>query len=271
MTHPRGFFFVLVLLVAGLFAGCDSLMARQAGRLHILFVGNSLTYVGNLPAVVESIGASNGNRISTEMLVAGGATLTERLNDGSVEKLLQETRYDYVVLQERGGDVLCDVDEKNATSECDSVHAHVALGQIIRAHRAKVILLGTYQRMPAVSKDIEVSERNLAKRIGAIYIPVSERLRLAVEDSPEMNWFYADGGHPGHDLILLEAIWINAAISKTVPSPGELRVGQTMFEPSAHFDGSIPASKQQGDLPSQPYVYDEERTAKIFAIGRPKR
>jgi hypothetical protein len=259
-------------LAAGALASSRPAATRPGDSQRILFVGNSLTYVGNLPAVVEAIGASNGKKIFTEMLVAGGATLTDRLNDGSVEKLLRETPYDYVVLQERGGDLACSAD---VASSCDSVvtssdsaRAHLALGKSIRTHHAKAILLGTYQTVPAFSKGTELSERLLARKIDAIYIPVSERLRLAAEKAPDMNWFYPDDMHPGHDLALMEAIGVYEAIFNSVPSSGELRIDRTMFGPSAHLNGSIPASRQQSALPAEPYIYDQQRVEKVIAIGR---
>ncbi|HEV2607796.1 MAG TPA: hypothetical protein VGT79_07430, partial [Xanthomonadaceae bacterium] len=70
-------------------------------------MGNSLTYVGNLPAVLGALAAANGRSLQADMIVKGGATLTERLGDGSVTRVLARRHYDFVVLQERGGDFLC--------------------------------------------------------------------------------------------------------------------------------------------------------------------
>ncbi len=270
-----GLALALALASAARLASCEPTAMKPEDSPRILFVGNSLTYVGNLPAVLEAVGAANRKKISTEMLVAGGATLTDRLNDGSVKKLLQETQYDYVVLQERGGDLACNANENDAAIACradstssDSAQAHIALERVIRAHHAKAILLGTYQTMPAFSKGIELNEGLLAKKIGAIYIPVSERLRFARKRAPDLNWFYADGMHPGHDLILLEAIAIYEAIFNSGASPGELRIDRAMFGQGAHLNGSIPASRQQSELPVTPYIYDQQRMEKVIAIER---
>ncbi len=37
--------------------------------VHVLFVGNSLTYVGNLPAVLEALATDNGKSLQADMLV----------------------------------------------------------------------------------------------------------------------------------------------------------------------------------------------------------
>jgi hypothetical protein len=75
--------------------------------VHVLFVGNSLTYVGNLPAVLEALATDNGKSLQADMLVKGGATLTEWLESGAVQRVLNARHYDYVVLQERGNDFAC--------------------------------------------------------------------------------------------------------------------------------------------------------------------
>ena len=61
------------LILAALLA-CFCTVARAADEkpLHILFVGNSLTYVGNLPAVLESLASSNGKSLQAGMIVKGG-------------------------------------------------------------------------------------------------------------------------------------------------------------------------------------------------------
>jgi hypothetical protein len=47
----------------------------------LLFVGNSLTYVGNLPAVLDALAASNKKSLQSHMIVKAVATLTELVED----------------------------------------------------------------------------------------------------------------------------------------------------------------------------------------------
>ena len=44
-------------------------LTEHPAPIRILFVGNSLTYVGNLPAALEALSTSNGKSVSVEMLV----------------------------------------------------------------------------------------------------------------------------------------------------------------------------------------------------------
>lgn len=83
------------LLVAMLFT--SNLLAKESG---VLFVGNSITYVGNLPAVYDAL---TGQSVKSDMFVRGGALLTEFARDPRLEKAIATGGYRLVVLQEQGG------------------------------------------------------------------------------------------------------------------------------------------------------------------------
>ena len=237
--------------------------------VRVLFVGNSLTYVGNLPAVLQALGAANDKRVSTEMLVSGGATLADRLDDSSLQRLLDARRFDYVVLQERGGDVLC-VRDVGPRAPCDSYRAHVALGKIIRSHNAMPVVLGTYQRLEPVSRATEASEAVLARRIGALHVRVSERLRRASARYGTLDWYDADGSHPGPDLVLLEAVGLYSAILGAPPAAHELHVARP-FDPGTYFSATSVASSQSPLTAVAPRTYDAHRVARIVAIAAADR
>src|SRR5690606_32452557 len=77
----------LLLCVASIPCRADTL--EESGA-HVLFVGNSLTYVANTPAVYSALAAANGHPTRSDMIVRGGATLAERVADGSVERALAQ-------------------------------------------------------------------------------------------------------------------------------------------------------------------------------------
>ena len=93
-----------MLLLVLLWAGAAFAAGESATRF--LFVGNSLSYVGNLPAVFDALCRANGHAVHSEMLVEGGATLADRVQDASGAAHLVADHYDYLVLQERGGDLI---------------------------------------------------------------------------------------------------------------------------------------------------------------------
>jgi hypothetical protein len=256
--------FKAVLCAAALFAcGCAARPGDTSDAVRVLFVGNSLTYVGNLPAVLEAQAHADGRGLSTQMLVQGGATLDDRVRDGSVAGLLQHEHFDYVVLQERGGDVLCFQPGACETSE----RAHVALGELAHAHGAVPIVLGTYQPLPAASRALVDAERDLATKLAARFVPVSEGFRCARAAAPALDWYAADGMHPGHDLTLLMATRLYLKIFGVVPRVHALTVSAPMFGPEARFDGSRPGDAQSVQAPHGAHRYEAARVATIIGTS----
>ena len=92
---------------------------RVAQTLRVLFVGNSLIYVNNLPATLRALAAAQAARaITTATFVAPGGTVADRWKDGHAAAALRG-QWDAIVLQERGGLLACMVDaEQRAQGEC---------------------------------------------------------------------------------------------------------------------------------------------------------
>jgi hypothetical protein len=136
-------------------------------------------------------------------LVRGGATLTERWKDQLVAKALSERRYDVVILQERGGDVMGSFGEQ-ALREAEQ--SGVKLRELIQAHGAKAIYLGTYQPNAASSKVLHQAELALTKKMGIDYVAITPLLEIGHSQFPQASWLHADRGHPGSALSLLQAM-----------------------------------------------------------------
>ena len=207
--------------------------------LRILFVGNSLTYVGNLPAVVEALAASNGKSLRADMIVKGGATLTQWLDSSAVQRALKARHYDYVVLQERGNDFACGFGPQVCE---DSRHALHALAVIVRSAGAKPILMGPYQVDHGASQALVAAESKAAHAETMPYLDVSTRLNEGRKRIPHDDWF-AKAGHPGHALVLLEAVLLYQQLYGALPAVKPLEVRAPMFVPGSKFAPPAPVSE----------------------------
>lgn len=227
------------LLLAALLA-CFCTTSRAGEKpMRILFVGNSLTYVGNLPAVFTALAADNGHAAHADMLVKGGATLTEWLDSGAVPEALQAGRYDYVILQERGNDFACGFGPQVCKDSRLALHA---LAKVVRDHTARPVLMGTYQVSQAASKALVAAESKAAHSEAMPYLAVSRRLNLGRERVPYDDWF-AKAGHPGHDLVLLEAVLLYRQLYGVLPEAKALAVRAPMFVPASKFAPPSPVSE----------------------------
>ncbi len=188
--------------------------AAEPPPQRVLFVGNSLTYVGNLPATFAALVNASGQPVDSHMIVRGGATLSQRVADDSVQKALAALKPDVLVLQERGGDL---IGAFGHTAEEESRKAIGALTQAGHDAGARVLLLGSYQSSPGVSVRLVQRESQAAAEGGATYVAISEHLRQLSAEVPTAAWFDADGMHPGPALALLNAIQLHRELYGSVP------------------------------------------------------
>lgn len=240
-------------------------VAAPPKRLQVLFAGNSLTYVGNLPAVLESLAASSGKALQADMIVKGGATLTQWLDSGAVPRALKAKHYDYVVLQERGNDFACGFGPQVCK---DSRHALHVLAGIVRNAGAKPVLLGTYQIDRDASEALVAAESKAARTDDMPYVAVSRLLNAGRARVPYDNWF-AKAGHPGHALVLLEAVLLYRQLYGILPEAKALEVRAPMFVPGSKFAPPSPVSlPQPPDFPlAGGYDYSRDDVASAIALA----
>ncbi len=231
-----------------------------------LFVGNSLTYVGNLPAVLQYLATANHKPMEVNMIVQGGATLTERVTDGSVKRALQAKHYDYLILQERGGDALGafgDASQKQTQSALQE------LSRIAATHRVKAISLGSYQPSPDMSTVLLASERAAAAQASIDYLDVQTSFMAGKRQHPNAEWLYADKGHPGHDLVLLEAVLLFKQLFGYFPEANALTVNAPMHKPNSSFTSPMPTN-QATLIPDivMSHHYSQQQLAAIMRIAQ---
>lgn len=252
----------LALLIT-LLAGCG----RQA-TTHMLFVGNSLTYVGNLPAVLDAMAKANGHTLQTDMIVKGGATLTDRVDDGSVKWALAQRHYDIVVLQERGFDFACGF----GPTVCSNARASLEkLATLIRMNHATPLLLGTYQGNPEASATIVQAESDAAHANSLPYVAISGQLLQGRERYPAEPWFYSDGMHPGAELVLLESVLLYRQLFGASPRAQALDVQAPIYRPGAKFQPPSPVSlplPNDGTPKAHAYSQQDVETAIALAEGK---
>lgn len=160
------------------------------------------------------------------MIVKGGATLTQRLNDGSIARALAAKRYTAIVLQERGGDLMCSFGPNSCSDSRKAIQAIVALA---KKTGTKAYLLGTYQDHPAASESLVAAESAAAAEAGIPYLEISQKLQTLRAASPALGWFASDGMHPGPVLVLLNATLLHQALLGSLPKPNELTVNAPIY------------------------------------------
>ena len=65
----------------------------------VLFIGNSYTYVNNLPDMIVAMAQSSGDTMVYSSSVPGGSTFQSHVNNSTTTSLIQQGNWDFVVLQ----------------------------------------------------------------------------------------------------------------------------------------------------------------------------
>jgi hypothetical protein len=73
----------------------------QDDTLRVLFIGNSYTYVNDLPNLFANLAESGNHHVATDMSAPGGYTLEQHSLDSATLAKIEEANWNYVILQEQ--------------------------------------------------------------------------------------------------------------------------------------------------------------------------
>jgi hypothetical protein len=192
------------------------------GATRILFVGNSYTYVNDLPnrvvAIAESMGFEPAVEVST--IAVGGAWLQDHADNPATMAEIEGGGWDFVVLQEQSylpiiyPETFYAAAGTLATAALDGGAAPALFETWARAEGNELYsgdLAGyTPETMQAALRDAYTEASELT---GAAYLPVGDTWELALAAYPEMPLFGADGSHPSEHGTYLGACVIFAALT----------------------------------------------------------
>jgi hypothetical protein len=176
---------ILVLCSCGLFEGAGN----QTPAVHILFIGNSYTYINN--GVDRKLkGMAPTSRITR--VAKPGYTLADHWNDSSALKAIRKGGWEVVVLQ-----------EQSQTPVIDQVKFYDYVRKFdkeIKQVGAQTILFMTWERPDSVQYGVTTDNlaqayRSIGWELGDIVAPVGLAFRRSLEENPELILNTSDG-HP---------------------------------------------------------------------------
>lgn len=223
--------------------------AQAGAALRVLFVGNSYTYVNELPALVAAIGASQGVPIQVTMRAEPDYSLADHLQDRQFRVLLSQP-WDWVVLQqgpsslpESRAELIAstrEIDQKLRRAQDWRRRESMGLGPLgatsasarfvgppAEALRgpAKIAMFAAWPQLPYASSSLagEESYRLAAGAVHACVLPVAAAWRIARESGAAPPLYQADALHPTRVGSVLAAITILPGLLGT-PKPARLAV-----------------------------------------------
>ena len=222
-------------------------VAASQKPLRVLFVGNSLTYVNDLPATLRALAAAQPTAVAieTQTFVAPGGTIADRWKDGHAAAALASGHWDAIVLQERGGLLACMVDpEQRTQSECRaSDRAHRDFAEKAKAAGAKTLLFATWGPDAAWQTKLDRAAKQVASRIDATVVPSGDVLRAWAKTHGDKATF-PDGVHPSVAATLIMAIQFHEAIVGRAPQPVDVTLDFALLPANAAIKPDAPMESQ---------------------------
>ena len=202
--------------VRGAATGCDG--APAGSCMRVLFIGNSYTYVNDLPDTFAALAGSGGHPVQTSMIAPGGAYLADEVGSAAVSDSLAATRWDVVVLQEQSQVVAVPAVRRSRTDP-----AVATLAGRIRAIGAVPELFMTWAHRDgwpeqgladyaAMQRGIDDGYLALAREVGLPVAPVGFLWSVVREERPDLALWQADGSHPSVAGTYLAACVLYATI-----------------------------------------------------------
>lgn len=209
----------------------------------VLYIGNSYTYVNDLPGTVAGMATSSGvpPLLPPTSITPGGATFSDHWASSDVQAALATGTYDVVVLQGQSVEPLADPAGFQSYGEL--------LADAAAASGAEVVLYQTWARKegsdvyaevwsggdPAAMQDgLTAAYATLATATGAAVAPVGEAFRLSLAAHPEIELYAADGSHPSPEGTYLGAcVFYHVLTGSPVPAAATLPAGIDASEAAA--------------------------------------
>src|ERR1043165_3959882 len=191
---------LFILCSCSFTAGCRDLQDTSCTR--ILFIGNSYTFVNDLPNTFAKLARTGGHKVAVGMSAQGGWTFTDHVGSTETLNLLNSTKWDFVVLQEQSQ--IPSVQQVRDQEMYPSAHELVHKIQAVRATPIFFVTWAHRDGMPEngmnnfESMQIQINRgyMGIAQELNVPVAPVGSAWLTAMKEHPELELWQAAGSHP---------------------------------------------------------------------------
>ena len=220
-------------------AGEDTTPAAKYPK-KLLFIGNSMTYVGNLPKLIA--GMAKGHQVDAvtyDSETPGGVTLKQHFENGKAVKKIQSGHYDVVVIQGQSSEAIDDYENFKEYG--------IKLANEASKHGSKPVLFSAWscctpfacsgEQLEDDHESIRKAYEDIAKATQAIIAPVGKAWQLYRKSHPQpVGVLTSDNCHPNND-----GAYLSACVFFETIFPGMSSVGTS-------FHGSVKSENLAKEL-----------------------
>ncbi len=216
------FAFILIFLASPLFRGNPLREPYERKDLRVLFIGNSLTYSNDLPAVIEALAKAFGQKKFVYKTIAfPDFSLEDHWNKKEALRAIVKGKWDFVVLQQG----------PSASKEGRAVLREYGrrFAEEIRRHGAKPAFYSVWPSSGRLQdfKAVGESYKQASEDVDGLVLPVGEAWLSAWSVNPRIALYSADGFHPSTAGTYLAALVIYQRLYNQSPVglPSKLQLG----------------------------------------------
>ena len=193
-----------VLLLAGACSAPHPLATPVPAAHRVLFIGNSLTAVNDLPATLSAIATAAGDTLRVAAVVGPGLALIDHYN-GATQALaaIGEGGWDYVVLQQ-GPTSTGGVCEDSLVLWTELFDARI---RAVGATTALFMVWPDRSRF-AYFDNVRTAYQHAARAVHGVFLPAGEAWRSAWAVAPTLPLYGPDDFHPSPAGTFLAALEI---------------------------------------------------------------
>lgn len=220
-----------------------TLFSFAQDSVSVLFIGNSYTYVNNLPQMLEDLAASKGDIVFSSAQTAGGATFQYHAGNLATYNAIQAQPWDYVVLQAQSQEPSfpdSQVDTQTlpyAMQLADSIYANNFCSEVLyfltwgrENGDPQWLPISTYDGMQARLRSAYLrfadSTQGSVSPVGAVW-------KYVRDNHPAIQLYSADESHPSVAGSYLAACTFYTSVFRKSP------VGATYYSSLSAGDATI--------------------------------
>lgn len=200
----------LMTLCALLLAAVSAFAADKV-PLRVLFVGNSLTYTNDLPAMVGRIAVEDGRAIKIEMLAEPNYSLGDHLAEPRLASVLRRGKWDFIVLQQGPSSL----SESRAQLISDTKEIAAMAGP-----RPRLALLAVWPPNRDSARWARVTEayRLATEAVGGVLIPCGTAFWDVLQRDESAPLLLEDRFHPAAEGTFLMALVVYRVLVGQLPA-----------------------------------------------------
>ncbi|NOS90284.1 MAG: SGNH/GDSL hydrolase family protein [Cyclobacteriaceae bacterium] len=189
----RIYLYVLIWIGSNSIVGChaqEQSRIEKDSTLHILFVGNSLTYTNNLPELVSKEARTQRINLITEMLAFPNYALEDHWQDRELQRRIMNGKFDFVIVQQGpssqsdGREMLLDFGAR-IKNLCDQHDSKLVFFMVWPART-------NWNTFPGVIRNY--TEAAMATK--SILCPVGSEWKQYIESTADYSYYGPDQFHP---------------------------------------------------------------------------